>query len=259
MQSATSVQRLQSAEVCEVAFSIIIPWRSGCPHREQAAEWVERRLGDQFPHASVKRGVLSPSEPWVKAEAVARVELTNEIAVIHDADVWTDGLSAAVEAIENGAPWAIPHDKLHRLSAEGTEAVLAGAPWQDQPLDQKPYRGIEGGGIIVAPREVIHAIPVDSRFTGWGQEDESHAVALHALLGPPWRGTADLIHLFHPPQPRMTRRRGSRESWELRKRYFSAKNDPAAMSRLIEEGRRDVSPASESSMHADPQLASVDH
>lgn len=70
-----------------------------------------------------------------------------------------------------------------------------------------------------------------------GQEDESWACALHTLLGEPWRGDADLVHLFHPPQERMTRRRGSQESWRLRNRYFAARDDPAAIRGLIEESR----------------------
>jgi hypothetical protein len=41
----------------------------------------------------------------------------------------------------------------------------------------------------------------------------------------------------------MTRRRGSQASWNLRRRYFEAKDDPDAMRRLIEEGRCDHHPA----------------
>lgn len=62
-------------------------------------------------------------------------------------------------------------------------------------------------------------------------------MALTALVGEPHRGRADLVHCWHPPQPRWTRRRGSREGWELRKRYHQASADPTAMSDLIEEIR----------------------
>jgi hypothetical protein len=165
-----------------------------------------------------------------------------DIVVQADADVWTDGLAAAVNAVKSGAAWAIPHGMVRRLSQEGTMATIAGFAWQDQPVAQRPYRGVPGGGIVVASRAVLDAVPLDRRFIGWGQDDEAHALALNALVGEPWRGQAELIHLWHPPQSRMTRRRGSRESWALRSRYAAAKDDPAAMSALIEESRVDQSP-----------------
>ena len=71
-------------------------------------------------------------------------------------------------AVEDGAPWAIPHQNVHRLTREATEAVLGGAQPDRQPLEQRAYRGIEGGGILVARREVMLSTPMDPAFTGWG-------------------------------------------------------------------------------------------
>lgn len=159
------------------------------------------------------------------------------VVVVADADVWCDGISAAVAAVEAGAPWAIPHDLVHRLSETGTAAVLAGAHWRGQPVCQQPYPGVMGGGIVVARRETLLEAPLDPRFVGWGQEDESWAVALTALAGPPWRGAAPLLHLWHPPQPRLDRRRGSTGGWNLRRRYLRARRDPAAMRQLLDEAR----------------------
>ena len=160
-----------------------------------------------------------------------------EIVIQADADVWCDGLREAVDAVEAGAGWAVPHKLVHRLSEDGTEAVLAGADWRGQPMDQKPYEGILGGGIVVARRDVLLDVPLDSRFVGWGQDDEAHALGLNALYGDPWRGTADLVHLWHPPQSRVSRRKGSRESWKLRRRYWEARRKPEAMRALLKEGR----------------------
>lgn len=92
-----------------------------------------------------------------------------------------------------------------------------------------------GGGMIVARRETLLEVPLDSRYVGWGQEDESHALALNCLAGMPWRGDAHLIHLWHPPAKRQTRRKGSRRSWELFKRYRAAASDPVAMRALLKE------------------------
>jgi hypothetical protein len=216
--------------------AVVVPFRPGCPYRERAWHWLRGRYvaeGWSVVEAS------GPPGPWSKGAAVnPAVEASEaEIIVQADADCLTDGLTDAVRAIEDGAPWAIPHDLLHRLSEEDTAAVIEGADWRRLGLEQPSYSGIEGGGVVVARRETLLAAPLDHRFQGWGQEDESHAVALTTIAGEPWRGDADLYHLWHPPQKRLTRRRGSRASWELRRRYFAARNDPAAMTSLIEESR----------------------
>lgn len=230
--------------------AVVVPFRGGCPHRERAWRWVrEQYAGWDLVEAR------SPDGEWCKAAAINPVVAATdaEIVVMADADVWTDGLQAAVDAVDAGAPWAMPHGNVHRLSEEATQAVLNGADWRGQPLTQRPYRGVAGGGVLVARRQTLLRAPIDCRFIGWGQEDECHAMALKTLVGPAWRGEADLLHLYHPAQERMTRRRGSQGSWRLRKRYASARDNPAAMAALIEESRV-ASPTSEHPMHAAPSL-----
>lgn len=232
-----------------MSVAVVVPLGGDCPYREQAWTWVQARYAEAHPDWEVIEA-RAASGKWCKAAAVAPAidACEAEIIVQADADVWCDGLSAAVEAARGGIPWAVPHLRVHRLSKEGTASVLAGDHRNDQPLDQQPYRGIPGGGIVVAPREVLQAVPLDRRFVGWGQDDEAHAIALCALLGEPWRGDADLLHLWHPPQARLSRRRGSRQSWGLRRRYMQARHDPTAMRALLEESR-DASPALEPVLH----------
>jgi hypothetical protein len=103
------------------------------------------------------------------------------------------------------------------------------------PLAQRPYRGYRGGGFVVAPRKTLIDIPIDPRFVGWGHEDSAWAWALMTLAGNPWRGTAPLVHLWHPPQERPSRRHGSAQSMELERRYQAAFEKPEAMSELIGE------------------------
>jgi len=43
---------------------------------------------------------------------------------------------------------------------------------------QRPYPGYPGGGITVLPRSTYTEVPLDLRYEGWGQEDESWAHAL---------------------------------------------------------------------------------
>lgn len=215
-----------------MSVEVVIPYAGGCPHRARALEWARGRW--PWP-VTIAPGPV----PWCKAAAVmpAVERSCADVVVVADADVWCDEIERAVRIVQSGTCWAIPHWTVHRLTEQATAEVLAGAAWQDQPLTERAYRGVEGGGIIVARRETLLDVPLDARFVGWGQEDETWAMALRALHGPAWRGSAPLIHLWHPPQDRLTRRRGSRESWQLRLRYVAARRDPVAMRALIEEGR----------------------
>jgi hypothetical protein len=99
------------------------------------------------------------------------------------------------------------------------------------------HPGMMGGGIVVTTREVAENVPLDPRFKGWGQEDNSWAMALRCLAGPPRKGSADLIHLHHPAPERISRARGNPDGIELRSRYCSASKHPDRMAALIQEAR----------------------
>lgn len=214
---------------------VVVPWRGGCPYRETAWEWLSARYAEQHLDWNVVRAPGQTEGPWCKALAVVPALMASEadIVVVADADCWTDGLQEAVDQVSNGAPWAIPHYLVHRLSAGATSQLLAGSAADD--LLQDPYPGVCGGGFVVAPRATLIDIPLDPRFLGWGQEDESWSFALDTLAGRHWRGTADLTHLFHPLPHRLTRTWGSMEHRALRVRYARALHDQAAMRVLVEE------------------------
>ena len=207
---------------------VIIPFAGDCPHRARALEWVRDRY--EWPVT-----VAAGGEPWVKAEAIRpAIEASSaDVLVIADADCWTDGLTEAVRAVELGAPWAKPHRLVHRLTAESSLAFMAGKPWSE--LAEPAYQGVAGGGFIVARRETLLDVPMDPRFVGWGQEDIAYAIALHTLAGPAWLGDADLFHLWHPPQERLSRMWGSVSNKRLLRRYSAAKCKPDVMRSLIEE------------------------
>jgi hypothetical protein len=234
----------------QVTVEVVIPWAGGCPHRERALDWVLGQYAAAHPGWAVT--VAEGPEQWVKADAVMpAVEASGaDIVVVADADVLCDGIERAVYAIACGeANWGMPHLLVHRLDETGTDRVLADEPWERQPLDQRPYRGVWGGGLVVARRETLLEAPFDHRYVGWGQEDQSVALALDCLAGRGWRGTADLIHLFHPPQARVSRARGSEEGWALYRRYCKARNDPAAMRALVEEGRHVDQASTDPALH----------
>ncbi len=225
--------------------AVLVPWRPGCSHRQRAYEIVSSRYRAEHRDWELVEA-RGPEGPWVKANAVmpAARELDDrvDVVVVADADVWCDGLQLAVDEVLAGAAWAIPHLLVHRLAADGVG------------IDQPPYPGMPGGGLLALPRQVLLDIPLDPRFQGWGQEDECWAFALETLLGPCWRGTADLTHLWHPPQERLSRTRGSQDSWRLRKRYARARQDPRAMRALISEAHSALRPSHPHRHDHPPQL-----
>lgn len=181
--------------------------------------------------------------PWRKALAVADAlsRASGEILVVADADVWCDGVPEAVDRVKAGAAWAIPHYLVRRLTLPATLEVLSCGSWPVRrgttTYAQPPYPGRPGGGLVVLRRDAYERVPMDARFAGWGQEDESWALALGTLLGRPWRGTADLWHLWHDPAPRQSRTVGNQVSLNLHRRYMTANRQPKKMSALLGEVR----------------------
>lgn len=216
---------------------VVVPFNPGVEDRDRNWAWLRARWETRHPDWPIVEAACE--RPWAKgvalAEAVARS--TADILVVIDADLWCDSAAEAVEAVAAGEPWAIPHRLVHRLNPRATNAVLAGGDFISKPQTwvQKPYIGVEGGGAVVLPRQTALDIPIDPRFVGWGGEDISWGWALRTLAGPPTRMAGDLWHLYHQPQTRRSRRRGSHASELLAGRYRQALNDPVAMRALIAE------------------------
>lgn len=210
--------------------AVIVPWRPGDVHREAAWSLLKQQ------HLDAGRTVIEGTcdGDWCKAAAVAdAISRTDDnILVLHDADVWTDGLDVAIEAVDSTTRWAVPHLKVWRLT-EGQQE-----PTTDRSgLAQPPYPGWLGGGVVVVDRAAYENCPMDARFVGWGQEDSSFALALGTLYGLPWRGVADLWHWWHPPQTRLNRSVGSRASEALHRRYKRATASRIDMLALVEEAK----------------------
>lgn len=212
--------------------AVIVPCRLEDDHRRAAWSWVRSRYEDRHPGWEVVTGTCKGD--WCKGSAVAEA-LTRTDAdrlLIADADVWCDRLAWAIDALDDW-PWAIPHHAVHRLTEAATAAVLAGGPLGG-PTTQHPYKGYAGGGFLALTRDLYERVPLDPRFVGWGQEDQAWHLALRRIAGHGPRNNADLIHLWHPPQERLSRQTGSEASAELLHRYQQART-PEAMSTLIAE------------------------
>lgn len=151
-----------------MSVEVVVPFGGQCKYRQEALRWVRNWYAGCHPQWEVT--VSSGGDPWVKANAVSAAVKSggSEIVIVADADCVTDGLPAAVEAVEGGAPWAIPHKGVYRLTEQGTTNFYDGLPWHEQPLTQPAYRGYPGGGFVVMAREVMNLVPPDPRFVGWG-------------------------------------------------------------------------------------------
>ncbi len=222
---------------------VIVPWHdAGCEWRDRARAHVVDYLRGCYPAWDLV--VAEATGPdWCKAAAVvpAVAASTADIVIVHDADVqYSADLGRAVEAIGDGACWAVPHLTVNRLNRRATAAIYdnghpPGRYYYPAGVAEQPYRGVAGGGIVVGWRNCLNTVPLDARFVGWGQEDESWGDALRTIYGPAWRGTSPLWHLWHPPAERMTRRYGTPQGRELRRRYRQAAGDPDSMWRLVAE------------------------
>jgi hypothetical protein len=215
-----------------MAVEIIIPFAGNDVDRIRALRWITQRL--QFPY-TVAAGDLPFNKALTVMPAIERSSA--EIVVVHDADCWSSGLPAAVKAVEDGALWSIPHWKVLRISQSATHNMTLGTEPDGETLDRPAYVGMAGGGIVVSRRDTLLEIPLDPRFTTWGQEDESWAMALWCLLGEPWRGEAPLLHLWHPLEARESRRKGSQAGWNLRNRYARVRHDSPGMRQLLAEAK----------------------
>lgn len=223
---------------------IILPYGGNEPHRARSLAWVWENLPQLVPDATLHVGECHG--PWSKAAAVANAIDDDwdddDVLVIHDADVWAPKLPETVRVVSmKGRSWAVPHTIVCRLGPELTERVMSGeiqfTGLGTVGLDQAPYRGVVGGGCVVLSLAAYRRVPLDPRFVGWGQEDESWGFAMRTVLGQPHEVNNRLYHLWHPHPERMSRTTGNRDSEKLRNRYRAAKVSKDEMERLLDEFR----------------------
>jgi hypothetical protein len=219
--------------------AVVVPWRAGCSWRDRAWQWVRPQYEAALPGWEIVEATLPDDQPWSTSRALME-NLAGDIVVMSGADCWSPGLAEAVAAVEAGAVWAMPHTLVHRLTLSASKRVYGGATFDSLTEDhwlEKPYKGIKGDGICVVRRETFEEIPQDIRFTGWGRHGRAWRDAMTTFHGDPWRGSAPLYHLWHPPQERPSRMGTSAANEQLYARYKAARGDKPAMRVLIEEAR----------------------
>lgn len=230
------------------AVSVVVPFRGdGGGPRDKAWTYLRDWWATHYPDWAVLEGTCPLGRPWSKGVAVAcalRRNPVGQVLIIADADVICPGVGDAVDIVTGGqAQWAIPHQRVNRLTEAATAAILAGAQLPPGPhlagsaTVAQSYKGAEGGGMVVLPADVYRRVPLDIRFEGWGQEDTSWAFALRVLAGRPWRShMAPLLHLWHPPEHRVGVWQGSPANVALYNRYRATTTSGGMLAILAEMG-----------------------
>lgn len=221
-------------------FEVVIPWfpALATPARSRALAYVLKRYSRAGLPATVAE---CPAERFSKASAVVpalRRSRASTVAVA-DADVWAegDGVELGRQAVLAGKPWCKPYTLVHRLTEQGTKSYMQFQCKEE--LEQVPYIGIDGGGIVIGRRQDLLDVPLDKRFEGWGGEDESWGIALSVLLGPCHFLPNDLVHFWHEKPERETRQVGNKKNDALRRKYYSKEVllSKEKMQRLVDCGK----------------------
>jgi hypothetical protein len=223
----------------DVPFSVVVPCRGFDEHRSRAWEWVRNKFVEAFPEAEIilsdDGGTGEALFNRCRAIMDGALRAANDVLVITDADVWSYGLSDAIEAVAAGAPWATPHGRIHRLTRAVTERLYAGHyPTPRSACERPPYVGNLGGGLVVVTRRTLEQVPFDRRFQGWGREDDAWQMAAKCLLPDGVRFDHPLYHLWHLPQPSSGDRKRS-PNQDLYHRYRAVTSNRAAMQSLLAE------------------------
>ena len=226
--------------------TLIIPWRETDDLWRLAALGAVRSLRLSEGYQTLIANEQDPAQPWVKARPFWQAlqgRDPDEVVAMHDADVWCSHyhLEEAIAAVADGeVEWALPHGRVYRLTPVSTRRLLNGASLDQPQLEQPSYDGIPGGGIVVARVGTLLDTPLDALFVGWARRTSAGAWRSPPCTAKPYRGDAILIHLWHEPQERQTRTRGSLDNWLRKACYGEAAGDPERMRRLVDGGKRNL-------------------
>lgn len=217
-----------------------MPFRPDNGLRDQHWDWLSNQWRQHYPDWELCTGTTVPREgPWIKGIAAERAikSSTGGILVIADADIWVEPsevLHEAVHLVDSGqATWVVPHLKVLRLSARGTEHFMDGQR-HDLEMARGAHTGIAGGGMIVIRYDDwVRCGGYDFRFRGWGGEDSSFGRVADTLLGRHTRLEGAMWHLWHPPQQRA--RVANQGNMALVNRYKQGYRHPQLMRRLVEQ------------------------
>lgn len=225
--------------------SVLVPFSAAGPERDTAWRWNRQRLERFLPKAEIcigapdvvgSPGIFSRSLALNRAAEIA----TGEVLLVCDADTTysTEREFHVAIGYALAGRWTLP-ERYVRIGSRVSWAWQGQPPgssppyWEDDVEEEIPFAN---SGVVAMPREAFDRVHgFDTRFKGWGGEDDAIRGALEALWGKPTRSGVAL-HLWHPrPQEDSVGGPYHAESMVLAARYTAASSDPDATLELIAE------------------------
>lgn len=180
-----------------MTYTIGVPWKPGCPHREKSWRYVHDRLS-RLP----ARLIVANPDPFTRAGARNHIaqHATGPI-IFHDADMLlpVDAYEHLADIAAKTGRMVIGFHQYRPLDQAQTALVIdAGA----DPFAIRPHATTEGwsvGGVFALTADAWAEVGgMDPRFHGWGFEDFAFHHAASLVLGPSTRLDSAAVHLWHP-------------------------------------------------------------
>lgn len=189
--------------------SLILPFATVDPRRQQIFDWVLERWHRLFPDWEIIVG-SDDEEPFNRSRARNNAFLvsTGDLIIVSDADTITtpQNIQQAVDLIEGlNRPWVVAHDIYYSLTESFTDRLLREEPDMDLGDMQSwtsNWRMVNKSeaGVLVMPREAYEAVGgYDERYKGWGYEDNAFCHKLDRIWGKHARTQGPMLHLWHDP------------------------------------------------------------
>jgi predicted glycosyltransferase involved in capsule biosynthesis len=230
--------------------SVLIPFKDA-ENRSDQFKWLHKRwesLGKDF------EIVVSSDDgniPFSKTIAVnnAYRKSTSDILAMVDADVWLDPqilLDAADFIRKSPNSWVRPCEDVYRVNRENTNKILSISP--DDPFpnitkdDCERISGATGGVFIFSKKQFETVGGMDSRFRGWGGEDNAWNTLMDSRFSEAVKWNKNLYHLWHPRDRDDSRNAiwtgQSQRNTDLAKEYDVAATDKALLDKIIKENKQ---------------------
>lgn len=220
--------------------SILVPYRSDGGHRDRIFEWTQTFYKEQFPKAEICVG-RNDHNLFSRSAAIndAAAKATKDVFLIVDADLLFDpSLVKASLQLLSDFHWVVPYYSIRYATQESTERLLSTSPvWplQIQVQSEEIDWSVEGitGGIGIIPRKSFRKVRgFDTRFLGWGGEDDAFALAANTLCGKYTRLNSNIYHLWHPTEKSQGNPHYGK-NLELLDEYKACDGNKKAMKKLI--------------------------
>lgn len=190
-------------------FSVTIPWSDNYGRRGRIYEWVRRRWTAYFPEIPVLEG-RDPFFDTGKAVEFNRSRARNDAArqvrtefmLMADADTAFDpwAIRDGLRMLQSGKAWVIPYVKYYNLTQAYTNTLLNDTPPTDLMVNPSADHVIESwaGLLMMNTRDYWAIGGYDTRYEGWGWEDNAFRNKMNEHVGPFSRANdGRALHLWH--------------------------------------------------------------